>query len=134
MKKNVLANRIITPDGTVLQSFSRNHFVKHNDQNGKEYAVDGGLDYQRVFVHDDAPHTDARVYDTDPHDVIRTAFCWGSYGKDGKQPLTWMPLCTMSDAHIEAILRTQTHIPPHIYGVFENEQTYRELLNISVGD
>jgi hypothetical protein len=132
--KKILANRIITPDGTMLQSFSTHNFVKYTDANGKEYAVDGGLDYQRTFWHEDAPHTDACVYTTSPHTEIRQAFCWGSYGKDGKQELHWKPLHTMSNEHIQAILATQHHIPSHIRGVFENEQEYRYAQNISIKD
>ena len=134
MTAKILANRIITPDGTMLQSFSTHDFVKHTDANGKTYAVDGGLDYQRTFWHEDAPHTDACVYTTDLHQLIRQAFCWGSYGKDGKQPLHWKPLHTMTDEHIKAILETQHHIPWHIRGVFENEQEYRHQNNISIKD
>ena len=131
---NLLANRIITPDGTMLQSFHQHDYVTYTDGNGLEYMVDGGLAYQRVNVHDDAPHTNASVYDTDPHDRIREAFHWGSYGKNQDLPRTWIPLNKMTDAHIEAVLATQTHIPPHVREAFENELTYRELLNIHIED
>jgi hypothetical protein len=40
----------------------------------------------------------------------------------------------MTDEHIQAILATQHHIPWHIRGVFENEQEYRHLQNITVKD
>lgn len=33
----LLANRIITPDGTMLQSKHRHDYVTHIDANGKEY-------------------------------------------------------------------------------------------------
>ena len=118
----------------MLQSFRRHDFVKHLDANGKEYAVDGGLDYQRTFWHEDDPYTDASVYTTDSHELIRQAFCWGSYGKDGKQPLHWKPLETMSDKHIQAILDNQHHIPDHIREVFKQEQVWRLLKNITVKD
>jgi len=131
---NLLANRIITPDGTMLQSFHQHDYVTYTDGNGLEYMVDGGLVYQRVIVHEDAPHTDASVYDTDPHDRIREAFCWGTYGKNQDKPRTWVKLKDMSDAHIEAILNTQNHIPTYIYDVFDNEMVYRELLNIHIED
>ena len=131
---NRLANRIITPDGTVMQSYHRHHCEIYTDANGLDYMVDGGLEYQRTIVHDMAPHVDASVYDTDPHDVIREAFHWGNRGKLGDQPLKWVALSKMSDAHIQAIIETQTHIQPHIREAFENELTYRELLNINVKD
>lgn len=118
----------------MLQSFSRHDYKTHIDANGKEYMIDGGLEYQRTNIHDDAPHTNASVYDTDPHDVIREAFCWGSYGKSGDQPLKRIKLSEMSNNHIEAILQTQHHIGPHIRKVFEDEQQHRLDNNINIED
>ena len=36
---------------------------------------------------------------------------WGTYGKSGKEPLRWIPLCELSNSHLSAIARTQIHIP-----------------------
>lgn len=83
----LLANRIITPDGTLLQSYHRHDYKTYIDENGKEYMIDGGLEYQRCNIHDDAPYQDDSVYDIDPHEEIRAAFHWGCRGKDGKSPL-----------------------------------------------
>ena len=130
----LLANRIITPDGTMLQSYHRHDYKTYIDENGKEYMIDGGLDYQRCNIHDDAPHTDASVYDTDPHTEIREGFCWGSYGKSGDQPLKRIKLSEMSNNHIEAILVTQHHIGPQIRKAFEDEQQYRLDNNINIED
>jgi len=134
MEPRLLANRIITPDGTMLQSFSRHDYKEYTDANGKEYMVDGGIEYQRCNVHDDAPHQDACVYSDDPHDVIRDAFHWGTYGKGGDQPLRWAKLSEMTNNHIEAILVTQHHIGPQIRKVFEDEQQYRLDNNINIED
>ena len=132
MKRRLLANRIITPDGTMLQSFDRHHYVAYTDKNGYEYSVDGGLEYQRCSYYEDAPHTDASVYSDDPHQVIREAFLWGTYGKNGDQPLKRVKLCAMTDKHIQAILETQHHIPDHVREIFENEVLYRELTHTYV--
>lgn len=121
----LLANRIITPDGTLMQSYHRHDYKTYIDDNGREYMVDGGLEYQRCNIHDDAPYTDACVYDIDPHEVIRDAFCWGTRGKDGRQPVQYKPISQLSNAHIDAIIETQHHIPPHIRKAFEDEQQYR---------
>ena len=130
----LLANRIITPDGTMLQSFGRHDYKTYIDANGKEYMVDGGIEYCRRNEHDDAPYKEASVYDTDPHTEIREAFHWGSYGKGGYQPLRRLKLAEMSNNHIEAILQTQHHIGPHIRKVFEDEQQYRLDNNINIED
>lgn len=130
----LLANRIITPDGTVMQSFNRHDYKVYVDKNGKEYMVDGGLDYQRCNIQDDAPHTDACVYTNDSHEVIRQAFCWGTRGTDGRQAVVYKPICTLSNQHIHNIRMTQTHLPEHMQEVFTNEEFYRREHGIVVED
>jgi hypothetical protein len=130
----LLANRIITPDGTMLQSYHRHDYKEYLDANGLEYMVDGGLEYQRTNVHDDAPHTNASVYDTDPHEVIRDAFHWGTRGKDGRQPLVFKPISSLSNMHIHNIIMTQTHVPDHIGNAFVNEELYRRDNGICIED
>ena len=120
-----LANRIRTPDGTILESMHRHDYVTYIDANGKEYMVDGGLDYLRRNIHDDAPYTELSVLSTDEHSVVREVFKWGTYGIDGKQPLKYLILKDMSWDHIEAILETQTQLRDHVRQVFVNELDYR---------
>ena len=100
----IVVNRIRTPDGTVLQSYNRHDYVTHVDKNGKEYMVDGGNDYLRRNVHDDAPAEEMSLSMDDPFDQIREAFCWGTRGVAGDEPLKWVPLMKLSSDHIEAIL------------------------------
>ena len=120
-----LANRIRTPDGTILESMHRHDYVTYIDANGKEYMVDGGLDYLRRNIHDDAPYTELSVLSTDEHSVVRESFKWGTYGIDGKQKLKYVVLKDMSWDHIEAILETQTQLRDHVRQVFVNELDYR---------
>jgi hypothetical protein len=37
---------------------------------------------------------------------------WGTYGKSGRGPLRWIPICELSNSHLEAILATQPQVPP----------------------
>ena len=129
MSDKILCNRIKTPDGTILESMNRHDYVTYIDANGKEYMVDGGLDYLRRNVHDDAPYTELSVSSSDEHSVIRESFIWGTYGIDGKQPLKYVILKDMSWDHIDAILKTQTHLRDHIRQVFVNELDYRSKNN-----
>jgi len=122
----IVANRIRTPDGTILESKHRHDYVTYVDKNGKQYMVDGGLDYLRRNLHDDAPYTELSVYSDAPHDLISETFKWGTRGKDGKQPLTYVPLKDLTTPHIEAILETQTHIPGYIRKIFLDELDFRE--------
>ena len=124
--EKIVANRIRTPDGTILESMHRHDYVTYVDANGKQYMVDGGLDYLRRNVHDDAPYEELSVHTDDSHMLIREAFKWGTRGKDGRQPLKYVPLKDLTTEHIEAILETQTHIQEHIRKIFLNELSFRE--------
>jgi hypothetical protein len=121
----IVCNRIRTPDGTILESMHRHDYRTYVDANGLEYMVDGGLDYLRRNVHDDAPYEELSVYDDAPYALIREVFKWGTRGKDGKQPLKYVPLKDLTAEHIEAILDTQTHISGHIQKIFIDELRFR---------
>ncbi len=124
-KSRIVCNRIRTPDGTILESIHRHDYRTYKDANGLEYMVDGGLDYTRRNVHDEAPYTELSVYSDSPHDVIREVFKWGTRGKDGKQPLKYVPLKDLTTEHIEAILETQDHIQQYIRNIFLDEMIFR---------
>jgi len=122
--RNIVANRIRTPDGTVLHSRHTHDYVTYTDNNGLEYMVDGGLEYLRRTIHKDDPYTEISVFEDDPFDLIRRAFAWGTFGKDGKQPLQWKLLADLDDDHIEAILETQ-NLRPMVLKLFKLEQQWR---------
>jgi len=122
----IIKNAIITPDGTELVSEYRHDFKMHLDTvTGKEYGVDGGNDYQRLI----GDYHECKVIliqsESSAFEEIRTFFKWGSYGKDGKGPAVKKSLAELSDAHIEAIIKTQTHLSPNTIGLFKLEQKYR---------
>lgn len=122
----LLLNRIRTPDGTVLTSWHRHDYNTYEDVNGHTYMVDGGTDYLRRTVVAVAPYEElSEYYETGNHEHNREYFCWGSYGKDGKGPSRRILLKDLEDDHIEAILKTQTHIDEWVRKLFEREVTYR---------
>jgi hypothetical protein len=121
----IVSNRIRTPDGTILESRHRHDYVTYVDKNGKEYMVDGGLDYLRRNLHDDAPYEELSVYDDAPYALVREVFKWGTRGKDGKQPLKFVPLKDLTTEHIEAILDTQSHIADYVRKIFISELNFR---------
>ena len=120
-------NAIRTPDGTILESFHTHDFKTYVDKNGKEYMVDGGRDYVRRNVHDEAPYEELSVYTTDGHDKVREVLKWGTYGINGDQPLTYIALKDMNTGHIQACLDTVPHIHLVWKQAFEEELKLRSL-------
>lgn len=130
-KKQLIANRIQTPDGTILWSRFTHDFVPYKDSISEEtYFIDGGNDYMRTSVNQQ-PAKNLSVYDDEPWEVQRKYCLWGSRGM-------WIPVCCLSNDHIEAIIddgyrntgvqkeyeyRKQNNIviPEHDY---EDEQVY----------
>lgn len=51
-EKKLIRNAIQCPDGTIIESKHRHDFVLHRQEDGREYFVDGGLDYQRIGYSD----------------------------------------------------------------------------------
>lgn len=122
---SILSNRMRTPDGTILESLHRHHYVTHLDANGKEYMLDGGLDYVRSSANGDEEFLTVE-YD-DPHEVIRDTVKWGTYGKNGDEPLRYVTIADMSTEHLQACLDTQEKtMRPDLYNVMLDEVEYRE--------
>jgi hypothetical protein len=120
-------NAIRTPDGTILESTHRHDYKTYLDKNGKEYMVDGGLDYVRRNVHDDAPYEDLSVYTTDGHDIVREVVKWGTYGINGDQPLTYILLKDMNTEHIRACLENVPRMHPAYKEAFKEELKLRSI-------
>lgn len=69
--------------------------------------VDGGLSYARAG----GSLVDTAVYCYDDDiSTLREYLTWKSYGKSGKEPAKDILFKDLTTEHIEAILRTQTHI------------------------
>lgn len=121
----VIANALITPDGTILQSYHRHDYKTHLDKvSGEEYMIDGGTDYCRSNVNKVTPQYITVTMD-DIHEIRREWFHWGTRGKDGQQPLTWKPLRELESDHIRAIIETQHQITPYLVELFKSELEYR---------
>jgi hypothetical protein len=121
----IIANRIRTPDGTILQSYNRHDYKVHLDKNGEQYMVDGGCDYLRRSSNV-IPAEDMTVWSDDPHEMIREAMHWGTRGVDGKQPLRYVSLKDMTTDHIEACLNTQQHMHLSFRKAMQDELEYRK--------
>lgn len=128
----IIRNIIKTPDGTLLESKHQHDYVTHLDANGELYSNDGGKTYLRRSVND-TPYIDLSVHSTDDISIIREHLLWGTYGKDGKSPLAYITLKSMSNAHVEAIL-ADSRYSSNIIDLFNRELEYRKLNNIYIKD
>lgn len=131
----ILVNQIRTPDGTLLVSRHVHDYVQHTDKNGQYYAVDGGNYYlKRSFDIDD--YEELSITEADPFEKIRQHVSRGGRGKDGKQPLKWVPICEMSNDWVKAVIDYEKeHRPKNMYiKYFEQELEYRKENDIFVAD
>lgn len=120
--KYLVRNAIKTPDGTVLESTHRNDFRPHVDTvTGTNYAIDGGLSYRRIFGN---KYEDLSV-ETDDHFIAREHLTWGTYGKDGDQPLTYKKIKDLDTGHIYNILKNCNGILEQIKLCLTYELLYR---------
>lgn len=104
MERKLIVNRIKTPDGTILTSRHRHDYVTYKDANGLDYMLDGGNEYQRYIIQESAPFENLSLYTDSPFEEIRKEFCRGGRGKDGRQPLTWVPIANMSNSWLTACI------------------------------
>ena len=134
MERQILCNRIQTPDGTILTSYNRHDFKTHLDKNGYIYMVDGGMDHLRRNIVQEAPHTELTVYDDAPFETIREVLYRGGRGKDGRQPLKYVALNEMSNDWVQAtITYEEDHRPDNKYlKYYRQELEYRKDNNIRI--
>ena len=95
--RDLIVSRMQTPDGTILESKHVHDYVKHVDKNGYTYVLDGGNHYQHISAPPNAPMKDVSIYSDSPFSIVRKHYARGGRGKNGDQPLKWVPLCEMSD-------------------------------------
>jgi hypothetical protein len=119
----MVKNALCTPDGTVLRSRHRHDYVTHKDANGNEYMLDGGIDYVRCSANGDEEMLVVTL--AEPHEEVREACDWGTYGINGDQPLSYITLCDMTTDHIGAVLKNVSSINPAIKIAMERELVYR---------
>lgn len=68
----IVLNRIQTPDGTILTSYSRYDYKSHIDKvDNNTYVVDGGLDYLR---RSGKTYKELSVYINDDFETVRNSF------------------------------------------------------------
>lgn len=98
-----------------------------------EAMVDGGHAYARFGAADMTKIVKYTYVSTDPHDLIREFVSWGSYGKNGDQPLQYKLIKDMSDDHLRAVI-VWPRGAQWMKDLMKQEIDYREEFNISITD
>lgn len=108
LEQIVLSTATCKKCGDVLFSRHRHEFVMCTCDN--KTMLDGGTDYQRYGGVDlSLVDLSGTIYLTDGFEKCRTAPIWGSYGKDGTEPLKFMSVSEMENEHLEAVIKELGH-------------------------
>lgn len=135
MKRRILVNRIkCNSCGDIITSRTRHDYIACKC--GKVFT-DGGNDY----LHRSRDgYNSLDVYSDAPFELIRESFERGGRGKDGKSPLTFVPLKDMSNSWIEATIDYLSKINSNenydyfIIEIYGKELNYRKAKNIFIKD
>ena len=132
-EKNIVANRIKTPDGTILWSRFRHDYVAYKDEKtGETYVVDGGTEYLRGSINEVKAES-LVVYDDDPYEVQREVILRGTFNDKER---IFVPLSKLSDDHLRAIIRYNNEccvFPPSVANrIYEQELEYRKEHGIEI--
>jgi hypothetical protein len=88
--------------GETIVSYSRHDYNTCGCPNGA--MVDGGNEYERYGAIDMEKIETKYIYADDPLEIVRKYAVRGSRGLDGRQPLTYIPICDIKDDYLWAIL------------------------------
>lgn len=125
--KNVVANIVQTPDGTILWSRYTHDYVTYQDANGEFYMIDGGPSICSRASVNKVPFKSLCVFDTDPWEKQRQVILRGTF--DAKGWRVWVPLAKLSNEHVENLIKDY---PDHPF--YNKEFEYRKENNIQIGE
>lgn len=135
-ERHLVLNRMQTPDGTILTSYHGHDYVSYTDKNGETYVTDGGTNYLHRSVNE-MPAKDLSVYSDAPYQILRESFHRGGRGKNGDEPLKWVPIAQMSNAWLEACIvynEERGFAKGYASSMYEKELKYRRLKDIIIAE
>lgn len=126
-QRQLLVNKIICPDGYILESRHRHDCRKHTTPDGKVYSVDGGITSPDIWVQGSDSAELLFLYYGDSHEELREHFSWGSYGKSGREELHYIKLKDITEEHLTALIDYVKDGPvTEIRMLFMDEESYRK--------
>ncbi len=126
--RQLVYSAIQTPDGTIIESNHRHDYKTYLDKNGKEYMIDGGLDYIRSSANGDEKYIS--VYSDEPHEKVREFAFRTGYGKTGKEEFRVTRIKDMDDDYLLAAivyLENLNNTNNNHYKILLNEKEFRKL-------
>ena len=112
---NIIQNAVkINDEGKIvyLISLSTHDYRDYEFKNGESVAVDGGPSYiRRTYTTRHKNWEDWSLDDKTDFKTVCERLLWGHRGKKGDQPLTYVPLSTLTKVHLKAIVKTQNISP-----------------------
>lgn len=106
------------------------HVHDYRSCNCGNIAVDGGNEYLKRSVAEKEDFIDYSLSTESIPEEIRAKLLWGSRGKDGTEPLKFLPIGQRDTEHLEAILKTQTQINDLYKTAIRTELRIRKIENI----
>lgn len=92
-------------------------------------SVYGGQDYLKRCYNNDRDVLELSLYQSSPWEEIRPNVFRGSYGADGKQPLTWIALCDIDNEYLDNLIKYKEdnyQTQDVHYWAYCKEKEYRE--------
>jgi hypothetical protein len=96
-------------------------------------SVDGGLDYIKRVRKSGCASKGMSLNEDDDFELIRMYLCRGSRGKNGDQPLTWIPLKDIDDEYLASLIdykEANRQVRDVHYKMYLKEREYRSTGNI----
>lgn len=130
--KQIIKNKVTCLACNITLTSEHRHDYKTCDC-PNHTMIDGGLDYVRYGgVNMDLVKIETEFLSGDFMERRKT-ITWGSYGREGNQPLRYIPVCEMTNDHLEAVLDNCR--PMHyIQECMKQELQYRNDNNIYIVD
>lgn len=129
----IVLNQIKCPDGTILKSHYDHDYKDYTGTDGSYSMIDGGNSYLRRG----GVYEEISVYSDAPYEVIRESFHRGGRGKNGNEPLKFVPMSKMSDEWLKACIEYNIQYGAknsYATGMYKAELQYREINKISIVD
>ena len=105
----------------VYVPWSDTYYLSHNTHDYIEFQVnakgnrgmiDGGRSYFRCSVNNPGEVINFRLTEEDKFETVCDKLLWGTYGKDGVDPLKYLPIKTFTIEHLRAIAELPYSINP----------------------